>query len=557
MGFFGDLVKRILGGGRASAPPSTPAPAPPQPPLPARPAPPTRPQPPAQVAPPFGTSVIDTSTVGHSPEPKPPAVDAYRLGGSRYEPISRQQILSQADSLGGWMFSNLLLNRRDRIPAADDLRTNLIDRGMVTNGFLTPEEIAEIHQVGDEMDRARTQRDQTRARASFAGQSAVEADREERARIKAERKAEAAERKRQSAEAVAHRRANEIIYLGRGVSRLLGDHQSNLQALQSAGLPELSTPAELAEALGISVSKLRWLSFHADVATRVHYVSFEVAKRSGGTRRLSAPHRSLALAQRWIFNRILSQIPCEPEAQGFVTGRSILTNAQPHAGHDVVINLDLKDFFPSVGFRRVRSVFRRVGYSPSVATILALLCTECPRRKVVYDEVTYHVATGPRGLPQGASTSPSLSNLVARRLDRRLAGLARKLGATYTRYADDITFSGNAPLNDKVGYLMARVRHLAEAEGFTINESKSRVLRQNTAQMVTGLVVNDRPGVARDEVRRLRAILHRAQREGLDAQNRDNQPNFRAWLRGKIAFVQMARPEAGVLLLAQYDRLST
>ena len=92
----------------------------------------------------------------------------------------------------------------------------------------------------------------------------------------------------------------------------------------------------------------------------------------------------------------------------------------------------------------MRSVFQRAGYSPAVATILALLCTECPRRVVEYDGVTYHVATGPRGLPQGACTSPSLSNQVARRLDRRSRGLADKLGITYTRYADDLTFSGDA-----------------------------------------------------------------------------------------------------------------
>jgi retron-type reverse transcriptase len=187
-----------------------------------------------------------------------------------------------------------------------------------------------------------------------------------------------------------------------------------------------------------------------------------------------------------------------------------------------------------------------------VATILGRLCTESPRRRVVFDGTTYFVATGPRGLPQGASTSPGLSNQVARRLDRRLAGLAGKLDATYTRYADDLTFSGDSALDARVGYLLARVRHLARAEGFAVNEAKTRVLRQNAAQVVTGLVVNDRPGVARVEVRRLRALLHRAKSEGLDAQNRDNHPDFRAHLRGKIAYISMARPEAGARLLEAF-----
>lgn len=367
--------------------------------------------------------------------------------------------------------------------------------------------------------------------------------------------AELRERKRAKAEAVAARRSTEVAFLGRGVSKFLGDHRSDLAALEAAGLTALSTPGELAGALGLPVSRLRWLAFHAEAATRVHYVTFEVPKKSGGTRTLKAPHRTLATCQRWIFDRIVAKLPVGPEAHGFVAGRSILTNAAPHAGRAVVVNLDLQDFFPSIGYRRARAVFRRAGYSPSVATVLGLLCTECPRREATFEGTTYHVATGPRGLPQGACTSPGLSNQVARRLDRRLAGLARKLGATYTRYADDLTFSGDAALDPKVGYLLARVRHLAAAEGFAVNQAKTRVLRRNAAQVVTGLVVNDRPGVARDEVRRLRAILHRARLDGLDAQNRAGHPEFRAWLRGKIAFVGMARPEVGARLLAEFEAL--
>jgi hypothetical protein len=116
-----------------------------------------------------------------------------------------------------------------------------------------------------------------------------------------------------------------------------------------------------------------------------------------------------------------------------------------------------------------------------------------------------------------------------------------------------LTFSGSSEIEGRVGYLMARVRHIAQDEGFVVNEAKSRVLRQSTAQVVTGLVVNDRPGVARGEVRRLRAILHRAKTEGLARQNRQEHPDFIAWLRGKIAFVSMARPEVGAALRAELD----
>ena len=168
---------------------------------------------------------------------------------------------------------------------------------------------------------------------------------------------------------------------------------------------------------------------------------------------------------------------------------------------------------------------------------------------------TLSCGRGSRGLPQGACTSPGLSNQVARRLDRRLQGLAAKLGLTYTRYADDLTFSGTEEFNGRVGYLLARVRHIAEDEGFAVNAKKTRVLRRNAAQRVTGLVVNDRPGVARKEVRRLRAILHHAHREGLERQNRENRPNFLSWLEGKIAYVAMVRPEVGARLRGEFHAL--
>jgi retron-type reverse transcriptase len=280
-----------------------------------------------------------------------------------------------------------------------------------------------------------------------------------------------------------------------------------------------------------------------------------VPKKSGGTRTLSAPHRTLAAAQEWVLANILAKLPTEEPAHGFVPGRSTLTNARPHAGRDVVVNLDLEGFFPSIGFARVRHQFRRVGYSGAVATLLALLCTECPRKRVVYADTPYFVATGPRGLPQGACTSPALSNLVARRLDRRLVGLARKLGLTYTRYADDLTLSSGPGFRDKIGYLIARVRHIAADEGFVVNAKKTRVLRPESRQTVTGLVVNVAPAVPRHLVRRLRAILHRAKTEGLAAQNREGHPNFRGWVEGMIAYISMARPDVGRALRARLDQV--
>ncbi len=526
------LVGRILGklfGGQPPPAGSVTPPSPARPPAPVRPA-------SSAPPPPGGQSAGAHPGQHHMP---------LDLDASNYLPISRDELTNAAKGIRLW--GSPWFGRRDVIPPADDERTKLIDRALITHGLLTPEQLTEIHKVGAEMDRLRPDVALC-ASGSSAGADAVAAERERKAQVKAQKKAEAAERRRRHAEAVAHRRATDITFLGRGVSARLGDRTCDAARLRAAGLPVLATPAELATALGLSIPHLRWLAFHTEVAARVHYISFTVPKRSGGVRTLSAPHRKLATAQQWILRQILDRLPVTAAAQGFIAGRSILTNARQHAGRTVVVNLDLEGFFPTITFPRVRSVFQRLGYSPAIATILALLCTECPRRQVEYDGKPYHVATGPRGLPQGACTSPALSNQVASRLDRRLGGLAAKLGLAYTRYADDLTFSGDAAFNERVGYLMARVRQLAEAEGFAVNEKKSRVLRRNAAQAVTGLVVNDRPGVPRAEVRRVRAILHRARTEGLDAQNREGRPHFRAWVRGKIAYIHMARPEVGARL---------
>lgn len=503
----------------------------------------------------YGAGQLDLSSPTSSAAPAPVGSQKARqpldLDPGQFAPLTHDQAKAAAASAGN-LWGNPWFGRRDLIPPASDPRTILIDRAMIGQGLLTPEELAEIHQVGDEMARLRP--DLTGAHA--AAQAAVLADREERQRIKAQKKAEAAERKRLHAEAVLHRRQTDVVFLGRGVSRGLADRRANVEKLAAAGLPVLATPADVAAALGLTIPRLRWLAFHSDASPVSHYVRFTVPKRSGGTRALFAPHADLAAAQQWILEHVLSKVAVHEAAHGFVPGRSTVSNANAHVAREVVVNADLTDFFPTITFPRVRGLFQMLGYSPAAATVLALLCTEPPRRTVIYAGKPVHVATGPRGLPQGACTSPALSNLAARRLDSRLAGIARALGWSYSRYADDITFSASGEPTRKIGYLLARLRHITADEGFVVNEKKTRVLRQSDRQNVTGIVVNARPGIPREMVRRLRAILHRARTEGLAAQNRQNHPHFEMWVRGMIAYIHMVNPKQAEALRAAYEALA-
>lgn len=503
---------------------------------------------PAPIPEPTPSPVASPSVAAPSvPEPRPQTAGDFL-------PIARDDLLSQGQEVRrttGWMW----FGRRDLIPPTSDPRTMLIDRGMVTQGILTAEELAEIHSVGDQHAKYANRMEHIAIQAGKSADAAVEADRAARAERKARLRAESAERKRLRAEDVAHRKATDIIHVGRGVSGFLHDRTSDAAKLTSLGLPVLHTPADLAVALGLSISKLRWLCYHTEAATRIHYVQFEVPKKSGGTRTLSAPHTLIASVQDWVLGSILSKLPTDDAAHGFVPGRSTLTNALPHVGKDVVVNVDLEGFFPNISYPRVRRMFQRLGYSGAVATLLGLVCTECPRKRVTYAGTPYFVATGPRGLPQGACTSPAISNQIAKRLDRRLGGFAKKLGFVYTRYADDLTFSAGPGLREKVAYLLARVRHVAEEERFAINPKKTRVQRPETRQTVTGLVVNAKPAVPRDVVRRVRAILHGAKREGLAAQNREKHPHFEGWVEGMIAYISMVKPEEGAKLRAAFESL--
>ena len=350
---------------------------------------------------------------------------------------------------------------------------------------------------------------------------------------------------------------SEILYLGEGVSAGLSSRET-APAAPSGGLPVLASPAALAQAIGISLGELRFLAYDRALTTVSHYQRFTIPKKTGGVRAISAPMPRLKRAQYWVLDAVLAHAPVHDAAHGFVPGRSILTNAAQHVGRDVVVNLDLKDFFPTLDYRRIKGKFRGLGYAEPVATVLALLCTEPDVDAVEIDGQRLYAARGSRRLPQGAPTSPALTNLVCNRLDARLAGLARSLGFTYTRYADDMTFSASGAAAAKTGALLKYVREIVEAEGFTVHPDKTRVMRRGRHQEVTGLTVNERVAVPRETLRRFRALLHGIERHG---------PAGRRWGRsadaavlgaalGFARFVRMVTPEAGAPLVAEARRLA-
>lgn len=323
--------------------------------------------------------------------------------------------------------------------------------------------------------------------------------------------------------------------------------------LQRHGLPMIETPQALADAMGITVPELRFLCFHREVARTTHYRRFTLPKKSGGERTISAPMPRLKRAQYWVLDNLLAKVPCHAAAHGFLPGRSIVSNAAVHAGQSVVINLDLKDFFPSIRYPRIKGVFVGLGYSERIATLLALLCSENVSDELVVDGERFFVghAARERVLPQGAPTSPMLTNILCRRLDRRLQGAAAKLGFAYTRYADDLSFSAPPDAAERTGRLLRQVHHILRDEGFTPHPAKQHVMRAGARQEVTGIVVNQQPAVARQQRRALRASLHRARTRGLAETTWQGQPATKDVLLGYAQFVAMVNARHGTTFLAQ------
>ncbi|MGB7344428.1 MAG: reverse transcriptase family protein [Pirellulaceae bacterium] len=375
-------------------------------------------------------------------------------------------------------------------------------------------------------------------------------------------KKEAEERRRLRRESWQAYRSKHIVHLGEGIfwnDSYDWDKWDLDNAEERAAqneLPPIDTPQKLAELLELTIPQLRWLSYHREAAKRVHYQRFTIPKHDGTERAIWAPLPKLKETQRWILRNIVERLLVHGSVHGFLAGRSIFSNAAVHADAKLVLKMDMKDFFPTLTFPRVKGMFRKAGYREQIATLLALLCTEPPREEVTHGGEKYYVALGPRCLPQGAPTSPAITNVICMKLDQRLSGYAKKIGWRYTRYADDMTFS--LPASHKgppqTGKLTGMVKRLVAEEGFVVHPKKTRVARKGARQSVTGLVVNgsETPRVHRQTRRRLRAAIHNLgqgkplhEGETLDT------------LRGYAAFIAMTNPTEGGALLAKINALDS
>ena len=328
-------------------------------------------------------------------------------------------------------------------------------------------------------------------------------------------------------------------------------------------VPQLATLKDLQDFLRLDAGTLAWFADdkgwerHVAAEPLRHYRYRWSAKANGGARLIEEPKAMLKHFQRRILHDILEATPPHPAAHGFRRRHSVLTHAASHAGRPAVVRFDLEAFFASISAGRVFGLFRTAGYPEPVAHALTALTTNVvprPVSRVAADPLLRQRLATPH-LPQGAPTSPALANLIAFNLDRRLTGLAEANGATYSRYADDLTFSGRHHLWRTAPRLTRLIKEIVTDEGFRLNDAKTTRRARGERQLVTGLVVNVRPNIRRTEYDTLKATVHNALRTGGQAQNRHGHSDFRSHLGGRIAWVEHVHPAHGAKLRAEFDRI--
>jgi RNA-directed DNA polymerase len=335
-------------------------------------------------------------------------------------------------------------------------------------------------------------------------------------------------------------------------------------------IARIESVGELADWLGLTIGELEWFGDIKQLNRRTsqprlqHYHYRILAKQFGSIRLIEAPKPRLKALQRQILERILDPIPAHPAAHGFVKGRSICTFAAPHAAQHIVLRMDLQDFFPSFSPARIRAFFRTAGYPESVAALLAGICTNRAPSSIwkgaAADLDPRQLAAARKlysrpHLPQGAPASPALANFCFHRIDCRLAGLAESAGARYTRYADDLACSGGPDFARRAARFSTHVAAILLEDGFSVHHRKTRIMHQGVRQNLAGLVVNRKTNIRRSDYDLLKAILTNCIRHGPETQNRQNHPQFRAHLEGRVAFMESVHPEKGERLRTLFGHI--
>lgn len=268
------------------------------------------------------------------------------------------------------------------------------------------------------------------------------------------------------------------------------------------------------------------------------YSLAQIPKKSGGVRKLNIPSVELKYLQRWILDNILSRIHVSQFAMGFCNDKSIVDNAKMHIGNECILNMDIKDFFHSITFKMVFRIFAYYGYTKELSFVFAKLCT--------YEDV----------LPQGAPTSPYISNIVSLRIDKRLSLIAEKYQACYSRYADDITFSGNSGIKK----LIEITSNVLEEEGFSLNNKKTRMQFSHQRQEVTGLTINGgKVRVNKKYKRDLYQECYYCKKFGVESHLQKikcDKSFYKEHLYGKAYFVNMVEPDEGKKLFDLLDEIN-
>lgn len=337
----------------------------------------------------------------------------------------------------------------------------------------------------------------------------------------------------------------------------------------SLPLPRLDTLADLAALLGLDIGELEWFAdargWNRRAPERLQHYRHEWRTRPGrAPRLLEVPEQRMRRAQRTLLDTVIGVLPAHDAAHGFMPGRGVISGAEAHLGSAVVIALDLVSFFSRVPAKQIYAVLRRAGLPEAVAHRVTALCTHAVPPAVLAgmppggspeERFALRQALARPHLPQGAPSSPMLANLAVRRLDARLSGWADAADARYTRYADDLSFSGGAELSRRSDAFVRGVARIVAAEGHELNERKTRVRRPGERQSVTGVVVNDRLNLARRDLDQLKAILHNCAVHGPESQNRAGHADFRAHVQGRLNWVESLNPERAARLRRDFERI--